>query len=74
MEIKSIGIVGAGQMGNGIAHVCALAGYDVIMTDISQEALDSAVALIDRTSAGRWGAARSPRMRRPRHWRGSAPR
>jgi 3-hydroxybutyryl-CoA dehydrogenase len=47
MEIKSIGIVGAGQMGNGIAHVCALAGYDVIMTDISQEALDSAVALID---------------------------
>jgi 3-hydroxybutyryl-CoA dehydrogenase len=29
-------------MGNGIAHVCALAGYDVIMTDISQEALDSA--------------------------------
>jgi 3-hydroxybutyryl-CoA dehydrogenase len=48
MEIKSIGIVGAGQMGNGIAHVCALAGYDVIMTDISQEALDSAVSLIDR--------------------------
>jgi 3-hydroxybutyryl-CoA dehydrogenase len=48
MEIKSIGIVGAGQMGNGIAHVCALAGYDVIMTDISQDALDSAIALIDR--------------------------
>jgi 3-hydroxybutyryl-CoA dehydrogenase len=48
MEIKSIGIVGAGQMGNGIAHVCALAGYDVIMTDISQEALDSAVALIEK--------------------------
>jgi hypothetical protein len=68
MEIKTIGIVGAGQMGNGIAHVCALAGYDVIMTDISQEALDSAIALIDRTSAGRSGAARSPRMRRPRRW------
>ncbi len=48
MEIKSIGIVGAGQMGNGIAHVCALAGYDVIMTDISQDALDSAISLIDR--------------------------
>ncbi|QXT39692.1 3-hydroxybutyryl-CoA dehydrogenase [Gymnodinialimonas ceratoperidinii] len=48
MEIKSIGIVGAGQMGNGIAHVCALAGYDVIMSDVSQEALDNAVALIDR--------------------------
>ncbi|MBY4894625.1 3-hydroxybutyryl-CoA dehydrogenase [Jannaschia sp. EhC01] len=48
MEIESIGIVGAGQMGNGIAHVCALAGYDVIMSDVSQEALDNAVALIDR--------------------------
>lgn len=48
MEIESIGIVGAGQMGNGIAHVCALAGYDVIMTDVSRDALDNAVALIDR--------------------------
>jgi 3-hydroxybutyryl-CoA dehydrogenase len=48
MEIKTIGIVGAGQMGNGIAHVCALAGYDVIMTDISQEALDSAITLIEK--------------------------
>jgi len=48
MEIKSVGIVGAGQMGNGIAHVFALAGYDVTMTDISQESLTKAVALIDR--------------------------
>jgi 3-hydroxybutyryl-CoA dehydrogenase len=48
MEIESIGIVGAGQMGNGIAHVCAVAGYDVIMSDVSQDALDKAVALIDR--------------------------
>ena len=48
MEIKSVGIVGAGQMGNGIAHVFALAGYDVTLTDISQDNLDKAVALIDR--------------------------
>ncbi|MDW4550271.1 3-hydroxybutyryl-CoA dehydrogenase [Defluviimonas sp. D31] len=48
MEITSVGIVGAGQMGNGIAHVFALAGFDVLMTDISQDALDKAVALIDR--------------------------
>jgi len=48
MDIQSIGIVGAGQMGNGIAHVMALAGYDVLMTDISQDALDAAVALISR--------------------------
>ncbi|HGG65831.1 MAG TPA: 3-hydroxybutyryl-CoA dehydrogenase, partial [Rhodobacteraceae bacterium] len=48
MEIKKIGIVGAGQMGNGIAHVCALAGYDIIMADMSSEALEKARALIDR--------------------------
>lgn len=48
MAIQSIGIVGAGQMGNGIAHVCALAGYDVVMSDVSQDALDAAIALIDR--------------------------
>jgi len=48
MSITTVGIVGAGQMGNGIAHVFALAGYDVVMSDISQDALDKAVALIDR--------------------------
>ena len=48
MNIQSVGIVGAGQMGNGIAHVFAIAGFDVLMTDISQEALDNAVALIGR--------------------------
>ncbi|MDO5648415.1 3-hydroxybutyryl-CoA dehydrogenase [Paracoccus sp. (in: a-proteobacteria)] len=48
MAIQSVGVIGAGQMGNGIAHVFALAGYDVLMTDISQDALNKAVALIDR--------------------------
>ncbi|WP_179381553.1 3-hydroxybutyryl-CoA dehydrogenase [Jannaschia marina] len=48
MDIKSIGIVGAGQMGNGIAHVCALAGYDVALTDVNEDALDAAMDLIDR--------------------------
>lgn len=48
MSIKTVGIVGAGQMGNGIAHVFALAGYDVLLNDISQDSLDKAVALIDR--------------------------
>ncbi|CTQ31934.1 3-hydroxybutyryl-CoA dehydrogenase [Jannaschia rubra] len=47
MDIGSIGIVGAGQMGNGIAHVCALAGYDVVLTDVSDDALQKAVALIE---------------------------
>ena len=48
MEISSIGIVGAGQMGNGIAHVCALAGYNILMTDMSQDALDKATGLIGK--------------------------
>ncbi|MTJ03809.1 3-hydroxybutyryl-CoA dehydrogenase [Sediminimonas qiaohouensis] len=48
MEIEKIGVIGAGQMGNGIAHVMALAGYDVLLTDVSQDALDAAIALIDR--------------------------
>ncbi|MEM8825271.1 MAG: 3-hydroxybutyryl-CoA dehydrogenase, partial [Pseudomonadota bacterium] len=48
MEIESIGIVGAGQMGNGIAHVCALAGYDVILNDVGEDALNHAMDLIGR--------------------------
>ncbi|NDW32257.1 MULTISPECIES: 3-hydroxybutyryl-CoA dehydrogenase [Roseobacteraceae] len=48
MEIKSIGVIGAGQMGNGIAHVMALAGYEVRLSDVSQEALDAALELITR--------------------------
>ncbi len=47
MIIKTVGVVGAGQMGNGIAHVLALAGYDVLMNDVSGEALERAKALID---------------------------
>jgi 3-hydroxyacyl-CoA dehydrogenase len=44
--IKSIGIIGAGQMGNGIAHVCALSGYDVTMLDANADALPKALATI----------------------------
>ncbi|MDO6484058.1 3-hydroxybutyryl-CoA dehydrogenase [Shimia thalassica] len=51
MEIKSIGVVGAGQMGNGIAHVMALAGYDVVLNDISQDALDAAIQRVDKNMA-----------------------
>ncbi|MEM9393723.1 MAG: 3-hydroxybutyryl-CoA dehydrogenase [Pseudomonadota bacterium] len=46
MDIKSVGVIGAGQMGNGIAHVFALSGFDVHLTDVSQEALDKALGLI----------------------------
>ena len=46
--IKTIGVIGAGQMGNGIAHVCAAAGFDVRLVDVSQTQLDKALAIIDR--------------------------
>jgi len=48
VAIKKIGVVGAGQMGNGIAHVCALAGYDVVLNDISEEALTAGVQTIEK--------------------------
>ncbi|WP_164661797.1 3-hydroxybutyryl-CoA dehydrogenase [Tropicibacter sp. Alg240-R139] len=46
MNIQKVGIVGAGQMGNGIAHVMALSGYDVLLSDISQDALDAALNIV----------------------------
>lgn len=46
MQIQTIGIVGAGQMGNGIAHVMSLAGYDVMLNDISDDALSAAMEIL----------------------------
>lgn len=46
MSIKTVGIVGAGQMGNGIAQVAADSGFEVIMQDISNAALDKGLATI----------------------------
>jgi 3-hydroxybutyryl-CoA dehydrogenase len=47
-SIKSIGVIGAGQMGSGIAHVCALTGFDVKLSDVSEPALDQAIETIGR--------------------------
>ena len=48
MAIQSVGVVGAGQMGNGIAHVFALAGYQVVLNDISADSLPQAIATIEK--------------------------
>ncbi len=45
-NIKTIGIIGAGQMGGGIAHVCALAGYNVVLSDVSEEVAKATVETI----------------------------
>ncbi len=48
MNIQTIGVVGAGQMGHGIAQVCAMAGFPVLLQDLSQDLLARALAAIDR--------------------------
>ena len=48
MALKTIGVIGAGQMGNGIAHVCALAGYDVVMSDMNLERAKAALEVIQK--------------------------
>ncbi|WP_454652744.1 3-hydroxybutyryl-CoA dehydrogenase [Bradyrhizobium liaoningense] len=45
--IKKVGVIGAGQMGNGIAHVAALAGFDVVLNDVSPDRLKSGMATIN---------------------------
>jgi 3-hydroxybutyryl-CoA dehydrogenase len=47
-EIAQVGVIGGGQMGNGIAHVCALAGLPVILLDVKAEALTKAMATMAR--------------------------
>ncbi|MFI5011182.1 MAG: 3-hydroxybutyryl-CoA dehydrogenase [Hyphomicrobiales bacterium] len=47
VDIKTVGVIGAGQMGSGIAHVSALAGYDVVVSDVSLERVESALATIN---------------------------
>ena len=69
-DIRTVGIVGAGQMGNGIAHVFALSGYDVMLNDISQTSLDKAIATIDKNlerqvSRGKVSVSSEPVSGRP---------
>ena len=48
MNIERIGVIGAGQMGNGIAHVLSLAGYDILLDDTNKDALDNALSRIEK--------------------------
>ncbi len=47
VKIQTVGVIGAGQMGNGIAHVCSLAGYSVLLNDISAERIKAGMATIN---------------------------
>ncbi len=46
LNIRKVGVIGAGQMGNGIAHVCALAGLDVLLNDVAPDRINSGIATI----------------------------
>ena len=50
-QLRRIGVIGAGQMGAGIAHVCALAGFDIALTDVGDAALQRGRETIDRNLA-----------------------
>ena len=50
-QIRTIGIIGAGQMGSGIAHVCALSGFDVLVNDVSEDRIKSSLATISGNMA-----------------------
>ena len=51
VDIRTVGVIGAGQMGSGIAHVCALAGYDVRLNDLSRERIDAGIVVITKNLA-----------------------
>jgi 3-hydroxybutyryl-CoA dehydrogenase len=51
MKIADVGVIGAGQMGSGIAHVCALGGYNVALNDIARDRIDAALERIDQNLA-----------------------
>ncbi|HEY8615677.1 3-hydroxybutyryl-CoA dehydrogenase [Phenylobacterium sp.] len=48
VQIKTVGVIGAGQMGSGIAHVCALGGYDVMLHDVSGDRIKAGVSAIEK--------------------------
>ncbi|MGE3646177.1 MAG: 3-hydroxybutyryl-CoA dehydrogenase [Beijerinckiaceae bacterium] len=51
MKIEKVGVIGAGQMGNGIAHVCALAGFEVRLNDVSEDRIRAGLATINGNMA-----------------------
>ena len=55
LKIKSVGVIGAGQMGNGIAHVCALAGYTVMLNDMTVDRIKAGLATINGNMARQVG-------------------
>jgi len=66
-KIETVGIVGAGQMGGGIAHVAALAGYEVLLYDVSKDRIEKGIATINGNLARQVASGKLPE-----HERGAA--
>ena len=72
-EINTVGVIGAGQMGNGIAHVCALAGLPVTIVDIKPDALTKALTLMARNMDRQVNRSIITAISGTRRWHGSRP-
>ena len=55
LSIQKVGVIGAGQMGNGIAHVCSLAGFDVSLFDVAPDRVKAGIATINGNMARQVG-------------------
>ena len=55
LSLQKVGVIGAGQMGNGIAHVCALAGFDVLLYDVAPDRIKAGIATINGNMARQVG-------------------
>jgi 3-hydroxybutyryl-CoA dehydrogenase len=51
LTIRKVGVIGAGQMGNGIAHVCAMSGFEVLLNDVSEDRIKAGLATINGNMA-----------------------
>lgn len=70
-DITTIGVVGAGQMGRGITQVLATAGWNVLLVDVTEEALEDATKKSGRASRKPWKKVRCEVIRPDRPWRSS---
>ena len=71
MKISSIGVIGAGQMGSGIAHVCALAGLNVGLNDISPERIAAGIDAISGNIGRQVKSGKVTEEQRWLQWRAS---
>ena len=72
MNIQNVAVIGAGIMGRGIAHVCALAGFDVSLNDMNMDLLRKGKGIIEQNLAKGVSWERSPKGQRNRPLRASS--